>query len=222
VADLAATLDIGAGRTVLDLAAGTGKLTRLLVPTGAHVLAVEPSAALRAELTRVVAGCAVELIDGTAEHLPVPDGSADAVVVGQAFHWFDGERALPEIHRVLVPGGGLGMLWNVRDDTVEWVQRLTDLTEPYRKDVPSYRSQQWRRAFEASARFGSLELRTYPFEHEIDADTMVERMSSISWIAVLPDAERGQLLDRVRALFDGMPDRFPVPYHTDLWWCRAR
>ena len=210
---------------MLDLAAGTGKLTRLLLPTGARVVAVEPSAGMRAELARVVEGVGqgrVAVLDGTAERLPAPDRSVDAVVVGQAFHWFDGERALQEIHRVLVPGGGLAMLWNVRDRTIEWVERLAELTEPYRKDVPAYRTQEWRRPFETTELFGPLEFRSYPFDHEIDADTMVERMSSISWIAVLPDRERSRLLDRVRALFDGMPERFPVPYHTELWWCRAR
>jgi SAM-dependent methyltransferase len=190
------------------------------VPTGARLLAVEPSPGMRAELGRAIP--TVEVLDGTAEHIPLPDASVDAVVVAQAFHWFDGDRALPEIHRVLGPGGGLAMVWNVRIRTVEWVERLGDLTELYCKDVPRYRTGEWKRAFESSALFGPLEFRSYPFEHEVDAATMVERVRSISWIAALPDADRGPLLDRVRALFDGMPDRFPVPYHTELWWCRAR
>jgi SAM-dependent methyltransferase len=178
---------------------------------------------MRAELVRSLPALDVlDVLDGTAERLPVPDASVDAVVVGQAFHWFDGDRALPEIHRVLVPGGGLAMIWNVRDQTVEWVERLAALTERYCAGVPRYRMGEWRRPFEASELFGPLEFRSYPFQHEVDADTMVERISSISWIAVLPDAERARLLDQVRALFDGMPDRFPVPYHTELWWCRAR
>lgn len=212
-------LGIRPGRTVVDVAAGTGKLTRLLVPAGAAVVAVEPSEAMRAQLARAVPGVAV--FDGTAESLPLDSGSADAIVAGQAFHWFDGERALREIHRVLRRGGGLGMLWNVRDRTVEWTARLADLTEPYRKGGPKYRDDAWRTAFEATTLFTPLEFRSFPFEHEVDADTMVERMASISWIAVLPEGERLPLLSRVRALFDGMPQRFPVPYHTDVWWCRA-
>ena len=94
-------LAIGPGRDVLDLAAGTGKLTRLLVPTGAHVVAVEPVPAMRALLTDV------DALDGTAEAIPLPDASVDAVTVGQAFHWFDPPTALAEIDRVLRPGGRL-------------------------------------------------------------------------------------------------------------------
>jgi SAM-dependent methyltransferase len=191
------------------------------VPTGARLIAVEPLAGMRAELARALPE--VEVLDGTAERIPLPDASVDAVVVAQAFHWFDGDRALPEIHRVLAAGGGgLAMVWNVRDRTVEWVDRLGDLTERYCGGVPRYRTGEWKRPFEESGLFGPLTFRSYPFEHEVDADTMVERVRSISWIAVLPDAERGPVLDEVRALFEGMPDRFPVPYHTESWWCRAR
>ncbi len=222
VADLVEILGLTPGRTVVDVAAGTGKLSRLLLPSGASVIAVEPAPGMRAQLTAAVPG--VEVRDGVAEDIPVPDAAADGVVVGQAFHWFDGRRALPEIHRVLRPGGALTMLWNVRDRTVEWVQRLAEITEPFarRSDVPRYRTSAWREAFEASDLFGPLERRQYPFEHEVDARTMVERIASISWISTLPDSEREDVLRRVEALFVDMPERFPVPYHTDLWWCRAR
>jgi SAM-dependent methyltransferase len=220
IVTLAERLGIAPGRTVVDVAAGTGKLTRLIVPAGARIVAVEPSVPMRAELVRAVPG--VEVLDGTAEALPLPDGAADAVVVAQAFHWFDGDRALPEIHRVLRPGGGLGLLWNGRDRDVEWVERLAELTEPYARDVPRYRMSAWRDAFERNELFTPLELAQFPYEHEVDAETMVARMSSISWIAVLPDEERLPLLAQIRALFDELPARFPVPYHTDVWWCRAR
>ena len=116
-------LGIGPDRDVLDLAAGTGKLTRLLVPTGARLVAVEPVAAMADQLRTAVPG--VEVHDGTAEAIPLPDGSVDAVVVGQAFHWFDAPVALAEIARVLRPGGGLGLIWNERDSSVPWVAELT-------------------------------------------------------------------------------------------------
>ena len=202
---------------MLDLAAGTGKLTHLLVGTGARVVAVEPSAGMLGELGRAAP---VPAVAGVAERLPFADATFDVVACGQAFHWFDGPRALAEAHRVLRPGGRLALLWNVRDRSVDWVVRLAELTEPYRGDVPTYRDGRWREAFEATSLFAPLVERQYPYDHAIDADTMVERMSSISWIASLPDGERLALLDRMRALFDGMPPRFPVPYHTDLWWAR--
>lgn len=227
VDDIVAGLSLGPGRTVIDLAAGTGKLTRLLAPSGARLVAVEPLAEMRAELSRVLPD--VEALDGTAEAIPWPDGAADAVTAGQAFHWFDGERALAEIHRVLRPGGGLAMVWNVRDRIVEWVERIAEITEPLANPgvpatqaAPRYRTGEWRRAFGTTDRFTPLEHRRYAYEHEVDADTMVGRIGSISWIASLPDDQRADVLARVRAVFDGMPDRFPVPYHTELWWCRAR
>jgi SAM-dependent methyltransferase len=220
IADLVEILGLGPGRTVVDLAAGTGKLTRLLVPSGATVIAVEPLAGMRDELSRAVPEAEVQ--EGTAESMPLADGSADAMVVGQAFHWFDGERALPEIHRVLQSHGGLAMVWNVRDRTVEWVKRLADITEPHATDVPRYRTSAWREAFDASDWFGPLEFRQYAFEHEVDAETMLERIASISWISTLSEDLRRDVLERVEALLAGMPPRFPVPYHTELWWCRAR
>lgn len=220
MATLAAELGLGPGRTVVDLGAGTGKLTRLLVPTGARVVAVEPSEGMRAELERAVP--AAEVLDGTAEAVPLEDGAAAAAVAAQAFHWFDGDRALADIARVLAPGGGLGLIWNVREQTVEWVARLADVIEPYRHGVPTYRAGDWKAAFGRTQRFGPLQRRSFPFAHETDAATMVDRVASISWVAALPEAERAVVLERVRALFDGMPERFPVPYRTDVWWCRLR
>lgn len=220
VADLVAELGIGPGRTVVDLGAGTGKLTRLLVPTGARVVAVEPSRGMRAELQGAVP--AAEVLDGTAESIPLEDGTAAAAVAAQAFHWFDGDRALAEIARVLEPGGALALIWNVRERSVDWVRRLADVIEPYRDGVPTYRSGDWKAAFDRTDLFEPLRHRSYGYAHETDAATMVERVASISWVAALPDGEREEVLDRVRALFDGMPGRFPVPYRTDLWWCRVR
>lgn len=201
---------------VLDLAAGTGKLTRLLVGTGARVVAAEPSPGMLVELRRTVP--AVAAVAALAERLPFADAAFDVVACGQAFHWFDGPTALAQLHRTLRPGGRLVLLWNVRDRSMAWVERLAELTEPYRSGVPTYRDGAWRKAFDSTTLFTPLERRQCPYEHDVDAATMVERVSSISWIACLPDPERVELLDQVRHLFDGMPPRFPVPYHTDIWW----
>ena len=93
---------------------------------------------------------------------------------------------------------------------------------PTATDVPRFRTGAWKRPFASTSRFGPLEHRRYPFEHEVDAATVLDRVRSTSWIAVLPAAQRADVVERVRRLLVGMPERFPVPYHTELWWCRAR
>lgn len=130
-------LELRPGRTVLDLAAGTGKLTRLLVPTGANVIAVEPLLEMRAELERRVPRVAA--LAGTAERIPLDDAYVDAVTVASAFHWFDAERALREIRRVLRPGGGVALLWNARDERDPVQAALTGIVAPLRGDAPDRR-----------------------------------------------------------------------------------
>lgn len=216
---LVSALGAGEGAAVVDLAAGTGKLTRLLVPRGLRVVAVEPVAGMRAELARAVPG--VPAAGGTAESLPVRTGAVDGVVVAQAFHWFDGRRALAEIRRVLRPGGVLALAWNVRDRTAAWVRRVGDLTDAHAPAMPRFRTGEWRRAFGGDSGFGPLQSARVPHVHEVDAPTMLGRIASISWIAGLPEGDRRRLLDEVRAVLDDLPERFPVPYHTELFWCRA-
>jgi ubiquinone/menaquinone biosynthesis C-methylase UbiE len=126
---------------VLDLAAGTGKLTRLLAQLGAEVVAVEPVDEMRGRLVETVPG--VEALAGTAEAIPLPDESVDAVTVGQAFHWFDGDAALAEIHRVLRPPGRLGLVWNVKDESVDWVRHLAEIVEAYRGRAPRVAAGVW-------------------------------------------------------------------------------
>jgi SAM-dependent methyltransferase len=132
--------------------------------------------------------------------MPLPDASADAVTVGQAFHWFDGEPALAEIHRVLRPGGHLALLWNVRllDDPGQ--AAVEELIAPYTGEIPRHRSGEWRRPIEASALFGPLEERAFPNEQSLDAAGLVDRVASTSAIAALDSPERSALLERVRAL----------------------
>ena len=217
---LAAVLGLGPGTTVVDLGAGTGKLTRLLVPTGARVVGVEPLAGMRAELARALPQG--EVHDGTAHAMPLPSGSAHAVVAAQAFHWFADEDALAEIHRVLRPRGGLGLVWNVRDVSVPWVARLTEILEPYAEGVPRHRSDDWRRVFEATERFTALEERHFPHAQVVDAASIRDRVGSISFVAVLPDAERAAVLDTVAGLVAAQPPPMTIPYDTRVYWCRAR
>src|SRR5579885_2647743 len=135
---LVARAGLGPGRTVVDVGAGTGKLTRLLVPTGARVVAVEPLPEMRA----LIEGA--EVLEGTAEELPLDDASADVITVAQAFHWFDHDRALPELHRVLRPVGVLALFWNMRDLDHPLQRGVEDLLTPVRDGLVPQREGRWR------------------------------------------------------------------------------
>jgi SAM-dependent methyltransferase len=218
VAHLAAELGLSPASRVVDLAAGTGKLTRLLVEGGAEVVAIEPVRAMRLALERAVPGVAV--LDGTAESIPLADGSVDAVAVAQAFHWFDAEAAIEEIHRVLRPGGRLGLIWNVMGADAGWLAALRELVHGIRGGVPAYGTSPWREAFAATHRFTPLTERTFGHVHELDEDGLVDRIASTSYVAALPEAERERLAAQVRALVHDMPRPLRVPYRTDVFTCR--
>jgi SAM-dependent methyltransferase len=192
---LAARLRLGPGRTVVDLAAGTGKLTRPLLATGADVVAVEPVAEMRAVLP-----AGARALDGTAEAIPLTSASADAVAVAQAFHWFDGDAALAEIHRVLRPGCALALVWNRRrmDDPLN--QALEELMAPYRGHTSTFHTGAWRAAFERTKLFGPLEKRVFANPQSLAADQLVDRIASVSFIAMLDEKERTKVLRAVRAL----------------------
>ena len=145
---LADRLGLRPGRTVLDLAAGTGKLTRLLVRTGARVVAVEPVAGMRARLTGSLPD--EDVLDGSAEDLPLTAGSVDAATVAQAFHWFDGDRALSEIHRVTRPGSRLAVVYNRRPLDHPLQAAIEAIFAPHRGDTPSQATGLWREAFDRS------------------------------------------------------------------------
>jgi SAM-dependent methyltransferase len=202
---------LGPGAVVCDLAAGTGKLTRLLVPCGARVIAVEPVREMREQLEARVAG--VEAFDGMAEALPLADASVDCVTVAQAFHWFDYPRALPELTRAIRPGGRLAVIWNLRDDDDPLVASINEVIAPY---VPPEQGvdRPWREALEASPAFGELEQRTFPFEQLLQTDGLVDRVASISWIARLEDAEREGVLRRIRQLGSDRSAPVRIPYRT--------
>ena len=191
---LAASLRLGPGRTVVDVAAGTGKLTRPLLATGAEVVAVEPVAEMRTALP-----AAVRAVDGTAEEMPLDTGSADAVTVAQAFHWFDGKAALKEIHRVLRPGSSLALVWNRRqmDDPVN--QRIQELLAPYRGHMSAMQTGAWRGAFERTKLFGPLEGRVFANDQSLDADGLADRIASVNFIAKLEEQERTRVVEAARS-----------------------
>jgi SAM-dependent methyltransferase len=209
------------GTTVVDLAAGTGKLTRGLFRTGAAIVAVEPTAGMRRVFQRALPG--LPIFDGTAEAIPVPDRFADAVTAAQAFHWFDAPRALREIARVLRPGGGLALLWNVRDESVAWVRGLSDLLRPLRHGAPAYRGDGWRRAFTARIPFTPLRHRRFRHSQRLDIATVLDRVRSISFVAVAPRLVRVRIVRDVRRLLEQDPEtrgrsRIDFPYRTDVYW----
>ena len=216
VEHLARVLNIGPGRTVVDLGAGTGKFTRLLVATGAHVVAVEPQAAMRAELS-AVAPASVEVLDGGAEAIPLPDASVDVVCAATAFHWFDHEMAMPEIARVLRDGGGLGLVWNERDERVAWVREMTEIIrwDGYRPYGVDY---DWRPLIELGAWFSLLGRTQFPYVQLLDRASFVDRVSSISYISTLSPEARAPVLARTAALVAAFDEPFELPYQCDVIW----
>ena len=212
-------LGIGPGRTVVDLAAGTGKLTRLLVPTGATVVAVEPLASMREQLGAAVPG--VDVLKGTAEAIPLGDASTDAVTVAQAFHWFRADEALAELARVLRPGGGLGLVWNERDESVPWVAEMSRIMHRDRC-IPYDPTADWAATVAASGAFTPLEHTQLGHEQIVDADGVVARALSSSYVAVATPEEKERTAAELRALVATFDEPFPLPYVTDVFTCRRR
>ena len=202
-------LDLRRGRTVVDLAAGSGKLTRQLASLGCEVIAVEPVDEMRAAI-----GEGIRALDGTAEAIPLPDSSADAVTVAQAFHWFDGAKALAEIARVLRPGGALALVWNRRPvESSPLHAAISEIIAPYRGDAPAHASGAWREAFAGR----ELSEWRHEFAQRLDADGLADRVGSTSFVAALDEADRAPLLARVRALAQGGPVDVPYKCEIHLW-----
>jgi SAM-dependent methyltransferase len=208
-------LGLRPGRTVADVAAGTGKLTRELLASGASVIAVEPVPGMRSVLAEVVPGA--RALDGTAEAMPLADESLDAITVAQAFHWFDVPRTLAEFHRVLRPGGRFAVIWNSRLREQSLHKAIHELTEPYRGDSPSHYDSGWRESIAADGRFAAAGEMRFPFEQQFDGDGLVDRVGSISFIAALDDEERERVLGRVRALALEARGPLRLGYSTEIY-----
>jgi SAM-dependent methyltransferase len=217
--DLVASL-CPAGLPVVEVASGTGKLTRLLVDRGLAPVAVEPVAGMRQVLAATSPG--VAQVAGVTEALPLRTAVAGAVVASQAFHWFANATAVGELHRVLAPGGKLVLVWNVRDDSVGWVAELWRIHEPHRGDTPSYQSSPWRAALE-DGRFGPLHERHLAVVHRLTPDQVVDRILSVSFIAALDDDVRAEVERELQSLLATHPDTrgrevLDLPYRTDVFW----
>jgi len=212
----------GPAPRVLDLGAGTGKLTATLVSLGADVTAVDPDPAMLAEFRRALPG--VRSLSGRAEAIPLPDVSVDAVVAGQAMHWFDMKLAAPEIARVLVPGGVLAGLWNVDDDRKEWVAGFDAVSGGTARATLS----SWRIAGEEARvaqrevpdLFEPPERAEFPHGQRRTADSLVATIATHSRLLVMPEAERAQILDQIRAYLSTCPEtssgEFTLPMVTGV------
>ncbi|HXF97919.1 MAG TPA: class I SAM-dependent methyltransferase [Gaiellaceae bacterium] len=204
-------------RDVLDLGAGTGKLTRALVALGHRVTAVEPLVDML-ELIPSTAPGAFALL-GSAEVIPVPDGYADVVTCAQSFHWFDHALALPEIARVLRPGGRLALVWNTRDDREPWVARLSEII-----GSESVTAADVDDVLGASGLFGPVERAEFRFQQLLDRETLLDLVLSRSYCAKLPEDERRPILEAVSALFDEVASGGVVrlPYVTECFRTTAK
>jgi SAM-dependent methyltransferase len=214
-----------AGLRVLDLGAGTGKLTALLAALGADVTAVEPDPAMLAELRRVMPS--VRALAGSAEQIPLPDGCVDAVLCGQSLHWFDLARAVPEIARVLLPGGTLGALWNSDDDRVEWVSGLHEVAREAaspsltrrRRQAVGFAAGEFNAATAGGQRlFCPFDRAEFPNSQRLTAGGLVAQLQTHSHVLVMEPGRRTELLAAIRGYLASRPEtaegEFQLPMVT--------
>ena len=198
-------------KTVLDLGAGTGKLTRALAARGLEVFAVDPSPKMLDQLRVAVPGATVSV--GSAEDIPLADASVDAILVGQAWHWVDQEAALPSVARVLRPGGTLGLIWNLRDDRVPWIERLTTVMHPAEGEIFMETGRIDRGAF------GELESANFEWSQDFTREELLDLVRSRSYFITAGEAEQASILRGVNELLDTDPDvggrsSWSMPYVT--------
>jgi SAM-dependent methyltransferase len=221
LAVLADALELGPGKRVAEVGAGTGKFTRLLALTGARVTALEPVAAMRGRLAELLPQ--VEVVDGTAEATGLAAGGVDAVVAAQAWHWFDPAAALAEVERITRPRGRLGLVWNTLDETVPWVGEYSEIYRQWRTDaVPGHRDGTWRRFFEALPGWTPLAGEHVPNPYVTDREGVLGQALTSSVISTLDAVSRAQVRRELEAVLDRHEEsrggRIEIPYVTDLYW----
>ena len=210
------------GSKVVDLAAGTGQLSRRLAHMGMALVAVEPAANMRALLKKRLP--AVRVVDGTAERIPLTDSSGDAVVVGNAFHHFERRVAFAEIQRVLRPRGALALFWawplEEEQLSIPGVREINEVVETVRGSneiATAYRS--WQDLPPDADGFGRFERREFRMPHDIPSTRLVDLYATSSDVASLPDPVRNDLLDRIRRLAPGLPDVLHLPVRSVVDLC---
>jgi SAM-dependent methyltransferase len=216
VGALAAELGLALpGGRVLDLAAGTGKLTRALLAAGLDVVAVEPQAAMRERLAGIVG--AERVRDGVAEEIPLEDASVDAVTVADGFHWFDRARALTEIRRVLRPHGGFAVLTTVPDwSGASWGHELGSMIMEARPEHPYFDGPPWQEAVDAAGGWTEPREIRVTISRPADPDRLLDYVASMSWVAALPHDERRDWLDRAARLVRGGETPAELPVHVGI------
>jgi len=211
-------LRIEGGMHVLDLGAGTGIFSRQILPFVARLTAVDPSASMREALA--LSSPEIEVLEGSDVAIPLEDDSVDAVFVAQAFHWFDPPRALREIHRVLTRGGGLGMIWNERDESVEWVAAMShamqwDTKAPYKIGTDFSE-------VIGAGPFINVERMKFDNPQTISHDGLYQRVLSASYISVMEDHLRDDVMKDVAKVVEKLPDPVVLPHVTDVYTARAQ
>ena len=208
---VAAELNVRPGDRVLDLAAGTGKLTRALLAFGLDVVAVEPQGPLRDKLADRIG--AERVRDGLAEAIPLEDASVKAVTVADAFHWFDHRRAVAEIRRVLRPGGGLAVIATLPDwGGASWAHELGSLVQASRPEHPHFDGPPWQEAVRDAGGWSEPREIRVTTTTRADPDKIIDHMASMSWIAAMPSAERETTLEQMRTLVlsGDTPEELPI------------
>lgn len=202
---------------VLEVGAGTGKLTRLLLGRVGHVTAVEPVAGMRDVLVASLPD--VKVLDGTAENVPVGDAEFRAVFAAQAFHWFDHRAALQEFHRLLASPGCLVLMWNVRDETSPVNAAVSKIIDPFYGDAPHHSELDWKRIIVEGGWFHNVASRDFHFRQRLDHGAFTDRFMSVSWVASLPEAIRESVrrrLEHVHANLE-VEGTVTVPYVTRVY-----
>lgn len=215
-------LGLGPRVRLLDLGAGTGKLTRMLLASGVRPIGLEPMEGMRRQFTGVLPGC--PLVAAVAEAIPLAAGSIDAICAGQAFHWFANPRALGEIKRVLRKDGRLGLIWNSRPRGGRgegWQAEMWGLVDRYEPAQPGY-DRGWKRALDEFGGWREVAAQSFANAQSVSLDQILQRVASTSFIAGLPDDEHAKLLARVRTLVSSHPptlgsDHYELLYHTETF-----
>jgi SAM-dependent methyltransferase len=219
---LTSELGLQSGDQVVELGAGTGKFTSLLVERGLRVVAVEPVAEMRERLDNL--GDAVRAIDATAEKLPFDASSVHAVIASQSLHWADVDRAFAELDRVIAHPGFLGLIWNFRDVSVRWQQDIDALLAELRGSAPHSRDGRWQKAADASP-FEIVGRATWSWTTPSDAAGVLARVRSVSYVAALPEEVRRSIDGRVRDILEShglAHGTIPFPYVTEAYVLRRR